>query len=90
VYVLPPGTQIGPITPEQRKSLIAGSLVAGTYERAVDRESAYEKLKGRAAASGNAPAPTGGATGRMPAGTGGLGSSLGTPATAGTGGGLGD
>ncbi len=56
VYVLPPGSQIGPITPEQRKALIASSLVAGTYEKGVDRESAYEKLKGRAAASGNAPA----------------------------------
>jgi DNA helicase HerA-like ATPase len=51
VFVLPPGSQIGPITPEQRKALIAGSLVAGVYEKTVDRESAYEKLKGRAAAT---------------------------------------
>ena len=51
VFVLPPGSQIGPITPEQRKALIAGSLVAGAYEKTIDRESAYEKLKGRAAAS---------------------------------------
>ena len=50
VYVLPPGSQIGPITPEQRKALIAGSLVAGVYEKLVDRDSAYEKLKGRVAA----------------------------------------
>ncbi len=48
VYVLPPGSQIGPITPEQRQALIAGSLVAGAYEKTVDRESAYEKIKGRA------------------------------------------
>ena len=48
VYVLPPGSQIGPITPQQRQALMAGSLVAGVYEKAVDRESAYEKLKGRA------------------------------------------
>jgi DNA helicase HerA-like ATPase len=54
-YVLPPGSQIGPITPEQRKALIAGSLVAGVYEQEVDRESAYEKLKGRAAPPGGAP-----------------------------------
>ena len=52
VYVIPPGSQIGPITPEQRKALIEGSLVAGAYEKAVDRESAYERLKGR-----NADAP---------------------------------
>jgi hypothetical protein len=49
VFVIPPGSQIGPITPEQRKALIKGSLVAGVYEKTVDRESAYEKLKGRAA-----------------------------------------
>jgi DNA helicase HerA-like ATPase len=51
LYVLPPGSQIGPITPAQRQALVAGSLVAGAYEKAVDRESAYEKLKGRAAAA---------------------------------------
>jgi len=51
VFVLPPGSQIGPITPEQRAALIQGSLVAGVYEKTVDRDSAYEKLKGRAAAS---------------------------------------
>jgi DNA helicase HerA-like ATPase len=48
LYVLPPGSQLGPITPEQRKALIANSIVAGVYEQTVDRESAYEKLKGRA------------------------------------------
>jgi DNA helicase HerA-like ATPase len=51
LYVLPPGSQIGPITPAQRQVLMAGSLVAGAYEKTVDRESAYEKLKGRAAAA---------------------------------------
>ena len=54
VFVLPPGSQIGPITPQQRQALIAGSLVAGTYEKTVDRESAYEKIKGRTAAPGGA------------------------------------
>ena len=47
LYVLPPGSQIGPITPQQRQALMAGSLVAGAYEKAQDRESAYEKLKAR-------------------------------------------
>jgi len=47
VYVLPPGSQIGPITAQQRQQLMAGSLVAGVYEKTVDRESAYEKIKGR-------------------------------------------
>ncbi|MDE2370716.1 MAG: DUF853 domain-containing protein [Burkholderiales bacterium] len=62
VFVLPPGSRIGPITPEQRRALIAGSLVAGVYEKTVDRESAYEKLKGRAVASADAGAASGGGT----------------------------
>jgi DNA helicase HerA-like ATPase len=47
VYVIPPASQIGPITDAQRRALIAGSLVAGVYDTPVDRESAYEKLKDR-------------------------------------------
>ena len=35
-------------SPQQRQALMASSLVAGVYEKVVDRESAYEKLKGRA------------------------------------------
>lgn len=46
-YICPPQSQIGPITPEERKVLLETSLVAGTYEKTVDRESAYEKLRGR-------------------------------------------
>ena len=54
VYVLPPGSQIGLIAPEQRQALINGSLVAGVYEKTVDRDSAYERLKGRVVASADA------------------------------------
>jgi DNA helicase HerA-like ATPase len=50
-FVLMPGSQLGPITPEQRKALLDNSLVAGVYEKAIDRESAYEKLKGAHATS---------------------------------------
>jgi DNA helicase HerA-like ATPase len=46
--VVPPHSQIGPITPDQRQAIIRSSVVAGVYEKAVDRESAYERLKGRA------------------------------------------
>ena len=59
-YVLPPASRIGPITAQERQAIIAASPVAGTYEKPIDRESAYEKLKGRAAAapaSGGTPAP---------------------------------
>ena len=56
VFVLPPGSQIGPITPEQRQALLQGSLVAGVYEQAVDRESAYEVLKANVTAHADSPA----------------------------------
>ena len=56
VYVLPPGSQIGPISPQQRQSLLRQSLVTGVYDQAVDRESAYEMLRQNAAQRGAAPA----------------------------------
>ena len=70
VFVLPPGSQIGPILPAQRQALLSNSLVAGVYEKTVDRESAYEKIKGRAsvAAAEAANTPNGGATGQTAAG----------------------
>ena len=46
-FIVPPTGQIGPITPQQRQALISNSLVAGIYEKSVDRESAYEVLKAR-------------------------------------------
>ncbi|MGB7462137.1 MAG: helicase HerA-like domain-containing protein [Candidatus Acidiferrum sp.] len=46
--ICPPHSQIGPITPEQRSQLMKTSVVAGVYENAVDRESAFEILKARA------------------------------------------
>jgi len=82
VYVLPPGSQIGPISPAQRQQLIGSSLVAGVYEKLVDRESAHEVLAGRVAAGGAVQAAAGGRSmadeaqaaargGAAPAGTGG-------------------
>ena len=54
-YICPPRSQIGPITAEQRKVLLQNSLVSGQYEKTVDRESAFEKLKAR---RGGAATPT--------------------------------
>ena len=51
VFVLPPRSQIGPITAAQRQALIAGSIVAGVYEKAVDRASAHEAIKARVEAT---------------------------------------
>jgi DNA helicase HerA-like ATPase len=44
-FVIPPGSQIGTITPEQRQQIIQTSVLYGYYEKMVDRESAYEVLK---------------------------------------------
>jgi DNA helicase HerA-like ATPase len=65
VFVIPPGSRIGPVAAEERTKLIQGSLVAGVYEKTADRESAYEMLKQRAPAAATAPAATaaGGAAG---------------------------
>jgi hypothetical protein len=76
-YVLPPGSRIGPITPAQRQTLMANSLVAGVYEKAVDRDSAYEKLKGRAESAPDAPPVVAGKPGAAsPAESGGVMGSL--------------
>src|SRR5438067_6285873 len=46
--IVPPRSQVGAITPDQRKQIINSSVLAGHYENAVDRESAYEILQARA------------------------------------------
>ncbi len=46
-FVVPPGSQLGPITSEERMKSIKESVLFGHYEKTVDRESAYEKLKSR-------------------------------------------
>ena len=46
-FIVPPQGQIGPITDAQRRQLMQRSLVAGVYDKPVDRESAYETLKAR-------------------------------------------
>ena len=46
-FVLPPGSRLGAVTPEERAATIKASLLAGTYDKVEDRESAYEKLTQR-------------------------------------------
>ncbi|TYR34325.1 DUF853 domain-containing protein [Mesorhizobium microcysteis] len=46
--IRPPAARMGPITPDERKKLMGMSPVAGQYDQAVDRESAYEILQKRA------------------------------------------
>ena len=58
-FILPPAGRLGPIDAAERKRLIDGSPIAGHYEKMVDRESAYEKLNGKAGGGvGQAQAPT--------------------------------
>ena len=69
VFVLPPGSQLGTISAQQREALMQNSLVAGVYDEAVDRESAYEVLKGNITAhvesSGAPSSSTGGMMGAV-------------------------
>ena len=53
--IVPPRSQLGPITVDQRKQIMSSSIVAGHYEKAVDRESAYEKLQQRTTQTVAAP-----------------------------------
>ncbi|WP_194727041.1 helicase HerA-like C-terminal domain-containing protein [Noviherbaspirillum malthae] len=48
-FIIPPASQIGPLTDEERAAIMADSIVAGVYDTPVDRESAHEKLTGRVA-----------------------------------------
>jgi hypothetical protein len=52
--VLPPASRVGPVTPAERKAAMENSIVRGQYEKAIDRESAYEKLKNRTLAKAGA------------------------------------
>lgn len=49
IMVRPPSARIGPVTPDERKGIIAGSPVKGKYDTEIDRESAYEVLQKRVA-----------------------------------------
>ena len=47
--IRPPASRIGPITPQERAKVMAESPVAGQYDKAVDRELAFEMLQKKAA-----------------------------------------
>ncbi len=44
----PPRSRMGPLSPKQRKGILATSPLAGVYDEAVDRESAHERLVAKA------------------------------------------
>ncbi len=55
--IYPPSTRLVPLTSDERKRIISSSTVAGYYEKVVDRESAFEKLSGRSAATDSNTSP---------------------------------
>jgi uncharacterized protein len=59
--IRPPSARVGPITPEERKAVIAKSPVKGKYDTAIDPDSAYEILQRRLAGGGALPPAPGGA-----------------------------
>jgi DNA helicase HerA-like ATPase len=58
--VRPPSARIGPITPEERKAILAKSPVKGKYDQEIDSESAYEVLQKRVKETGSTSAPPAG------------------------------
>jgi DNA helicase HerA-like ATPase len=55
--IRPPSSRIGPASPEERRAVTGQSPVAGRYDQGVDRESAYEVLKAKAAQPATPPPP---------------------------------
>jgi uncharacterized protein len=70
-FIVPPRSQLGPVAPGERQQMIQQSVVFGTYEKVVDRESAFEMLAQRAqqaaaaAPAASAPATSGGMLGGL-------------------------
>jgi DNA helicase HerA-like ATPase len=63
--IRPPAARMGPVTPEERRAVMAASPVKGKYDQAVDAESAYEILQKRTQATAAPSQPD-----RAPAGAG--------------------
>jgi len=66
--IFPPASRLGPLTAEERQAMIQASPMLPAYGQTIDRESAYEILRGKPAASQPAP----GAIPAPPAGSGNL------------------
>jgi hypothetical protein len=59
-WVVPPHSSLTPLQPPEIAAIVKGSVIYGTYEKTVDRESAYEKLMAKTEqAAAEAPAAPG-------------------------------
>jgi hypothetical protein len=56
--IAPPSSRVGPITPDERKSVIENGPIYGKYDTAIDRESAFEILNSRTLGVNPPPAST--------------------------------
>src|SRR4051794_10955406 len=65
--IRPPAARIGPVTPEERKAVLAVSPVKGKYDQTIDSESAYEQLQKRVNTGAASPPPLPGQPAPVPA-----------------------
>ena len=65
VMIRPPSARIGPITPEERKTIMDHSPVKGKYDTTINSESAYEVLQKRVAGIAAGGAGGGGILGQI-------------------------
>jgi len=70
--IYPPRSRLNPLTTEERTQIIRNSVLYGHYEKTIDRESAYEKLKARTEPIETGPAAGKSQTNGMLSQTGGL------------------
>jgi hypothetical protein len=50
--IRPPSSQLGPLEPSVRADVVRNSPVAGKYDKVIDRDSAWERLRARTGAAG--------------------------------------
>lgn len=65
-FIDPPRSQLEPLSESERRARVTGSVIYGHYEKAVDRESAYEQLAARASGPGAPPTAPGTRSGEGP------------------------
>jgi uncharacterized protein len=54
-FIFPPASRLGPLTDAERQAIIQASPMLATYGQGIDRESAYEALRGQPASKPAAP-----------------------------------
>ncbi|MFO0582243.1 MAG: helicase HerA-like domain-containing protein [Anaeromyxobacter sp.] len=76
-FIMPPRSRLAPLTPQERAEVMASSPLRGKYDAAVDRESAYERLKVAAEQQPPPPAPAPRGSAASTAATAGMGAAAG-------------